>query len=276
MALGTLTTDVGTKIADRWVALLALPGLVFSSVVGVAVLLGQSRWWDLGAIGGLIGRWVAANASGGTATLLVAVLVVAASAATAFVARALAPVALNLGIGRWSRLAAPLARLLTTQRKRRWEKADEAGDRLRRNRIALVAPSSPTWIGERLRAPATRIHGQYGLDLISAWPRLWLLLPETSRTELRYARAALDSAATIGGWSVLYLLIGIRWWPAAVIGAGLVLVAWTRMRSAAASYAELTEAAVDVHVVELFQHFAQEQGGRSQGARLSERFQKST
>ncbi|HZN76492.1 MAG TPA: hypothetical protein VFC00_33100, partial [Micromonosporaceae bacterium] len=90
----------------------------------------------------------------------------------------------------------PLSTLLLRRRRRRWHAAghgiDPAADpeavqrfARRRTRIALTEPQSPTWIGDRIMAASTRVRNAYGLDLPSAWPRLWLLLPDAGRAELR-------------------------------------------------------------------------------------------
>lgn len=89
------------------------------------------------------------------------------------------------------------------------------------------------------------------MDLAVLWPRLWLLLPDSSRTPLADARRHLDEAARLGGWALLYLQLGTVWWPSVVIGVVAGLVAHQRYRSAADVYAGLVEPAVDVHLDEL-------------------------
>jgi len=117
-----------------------------------------------------------------------------------------------------------------------------------RNRIALAEPTHPTWMGDRLAAVDARVRAQYQLDLRSAWPRLWLLLADAPRAELRAAATAVDSAARLCAWALLYLLVGLLWWPAAVIGAVTVACAVARGRSTVMVYAELVEAVVDLHL----------------------------
>jgi hypothetical protein len=166
-----------------------------------------------------------------------------------------------------------------------WERARDAGqrDRLaelaaRRNRIALIEPINATWVGDRLDAPAMRVHQEYGVDLTFLWPRLWLLLPDTSRTPLADGRRQLDDAARLGGWALLYLALGAVWWPSAIIGVVAGLVARQRFRSAADVYAGLVEAAVDVHLEDLVDRFTDDQGVRPTrphwGQQITERFRK--
>jgi hypothetical protein len=61
---------------------------------------------------------------------------------------------------------------------------------------ALARPVHPTWMADRLAAAGSRVYHQYGLDLEFTWPRLWLLLPELTRTEVRDTRDSFAAAAT--------------------------------------------------------------------------------
>ncbi|MGA4959860.1 hypothetical protein [Streptomyces lavendulocolor] len=129
--------------------------------------------------------------------------------------------------------------------------ADRAALAEERNAIALTRPARATWIGDRLRGVGVRVHAQYGLDFPFAWPRLWTLLPEACRNDLIAAREALAGAATQSGWGLLYLCLGLVWWPAAAAGAALMLLGWRRGREAAANLADLTEATVDLYAADL-------------------------
>jgi hypothetical protein len=146
----------------------------------------------------------------------------------------------------------------------------------RRNELALSPPQCPTWIGDRLSSPTDRVRRDYRLELADAWPRLWLLLPDTTRQPLTESRQRLDEAMRLGGWAALYLLLGAVWWPSVVAGAGAALVAWRRGRDRAEEYAELVESAVDVHVQELFERFDEEVRPirPSLGPAVTERFRK--
>ncbi|MEV7373368.1 hypothetical protein AB0O51_21170 [Streptomyces sp. NPDC090301] len=72
-----------------------------------------------------------------------------------------------------------------------------------RNQIALTRPARPTWMGDRLIAADARGHRTYRIDLVSAWPRLWLLLPDTAHAESRRhaPRSRSRPAARRGGCS---------------------------------------------------------------------------
>ncbi|CAL9530204.1 hypothetical protein SUDANB140_04038 [Streptomyces sp. enrichment culture] len=87
----------------------------------------------------------------------------------------------------------------------------------------------------------------YDLDLESAWPRLWLVVPEPVRAELLDAREKVDTSCRLVGWGMMYLLLGAMWWPALVIGMCTLVVAWRRERAALDACATLVEATVDVH-----------------------------
>jgi hypothetical protein len=290
-----LLAELGKKLAERWVALLVLPGLVFTVVAASAAILGQRSWADVDAIGRRFIQLTTTPSAPGdglprTALLLVALLV--ASFASGVLARGLATPVERVLSGRWSR---PLHRLAAAMTRRRrtawdlanqdWQRARDAGetDRLselaeRRNRIALVRPASATWIGDRFGAPSVRVHQEYGLDLPATWSRLWLRLPESTRVPLTESRTRVDDATALGGWALLYLVLGVVWWPAAVAGVVIGLVGWRRARAAVAVYADLVEAAVDVHLDGLLAQFVDERGVRPArprwGHQLTERFRK--
>ncbi|QES04616.1 hypothetical protein DEJ44_02665 [Streptomyces venezuelae] len=125
--------------------------------------------------------------------------------------------------------------------------ADTVGLNEARNRIALSRPARPTWMGDRLLAADARVHRTYRIDLTSAWPRLWLLLPDTAHAEVRAARSALTAAARRAAWGLLYLLPALWWWPAALIAVVTWGGAWRQGRVAVHEFAELVESAVDLH-----------------------------
>lgn len=260
------------KLAERWLALLVLPGALFVAVTAAAVSLRHRRWYDIALLRDQLTKFAADPASGRAGTVVLVVLgLLAAASAAGIAAQAVGAVA-----WRWWLLdsGGPVSRWLVRRRTARWDRATRkfeaalltagraqlddaattpdlvrAAERLsaRRGRIALARPTRPCWLGDRIAAADRRVLSRYGLDLASAWPRLWLVVPDTTRTEVASAQAATRDAARLTGWAVGYLLLGVIWWPSAVIGALTAVAAWRRTRVAGDTLAELIESTVDVH-----------------------------
>ncbi|MDX8031863.1 hypothetical protein SK803_16685 [Lentzea sp. BCCO 10_0856] len=268
--MGGFFQELAKVLAQRWVSLLALPGAFFIAAAWLAVSLGHSRAWDHAL---LVQR---VNAATTTLTklpvglqVLGVVALLAAAAGVGLVVQALAGVTRRLWLGQWPHwLAAPLVR----RRRARWhrlvakrrrleedspepraqvdhDRIDAAADRV--NRMAMAEPGRPTWMGDRVHAVESVALHRGGLDLAFGWPRLWLLLPETTRTELGNAHAAFAAAVATGTWAVPYLLLGTSWWPAALMGVATGVTGWARARSAITDLSSLAEAAVDLHGREL-------------------------
>ena len=92
----------------------------------------------------------------------------------------------------------------------------------------------------------------YGLEISVVWPRLWLLMPQTTRDELGAARDALDTSTRRLIWSVLVAIWGIwTWWAPVLALVGGVIFYWN-MLSDAGIYAELLRTAFDLHRFELY------------------------
>ncbi|WP_262698502.1 MULTISPECIES: hypothetical protein [Streptomyces] len=282
---GFLST-LGGKLADRWLSLLALPGLLLLCTVWIAAALGHRHWNDTGLLTDDINRLAhepAMRSPGVTVLVLVGILI--GSAATGILAQSLGRAIEQLWLSNW---AIPPAHWLTAWRRRRWHEAraryksaledkyhsrfqqtSQASDaavrrpptpeisRLNdaRNRISLAEPCRPTWIGDRVAAAQSRVRDAYDLDLGFAWPRLWLILPDVARAELHTAAESLAAAARLAAWGLIYLTIGFWWWPAALIGAATVIVGWRRGRGSADVFAHLIEASVDVHGPDLARAF---------------------
>jgi hypothetical protein len=121
----------------------------------------------------------------------------------------------------------------------------------KRNAISLTEPTLPTWIGDRMASMQALVDAEYRLDITTAWPRLWLLLSEDRRQEVRTAASAFNTSAILAGWGSLYLAVGVLWWPAAIIGGITCGVAWSRGRRDVVGYAELVESVVDLHLKSL-------------------------
>lgn len=266
-----LLTALGQKLADRWFALLVLPGALYLAAVAAADVLGQAHALDLAALPRKITAWAktpTAGTAGGQVTLLAAVLVGAAVAG--LVANALGRVIEHAALAAdwyaWPSQVRRVAERRIAARLANWESADARYQQSRKEarrarelgdhsdpanreraysdllRIAELRPERPTWSGDRIHAVARRLRDDLDLDLARNWPTMWLTLPETARTELTAARTALSGAANLGGWAALCLPLTIMWWPAALIALALAAAARSRLRAAAETYAQLLEA----------------------------------
>jgi len=264
--------EIAKKLADKWLSLLVLPGLLLDGTATVAIMLGHRRWANTGRLTDRADRLAAGLAdrpAAASALLIVGVLLTAAF--TGLAATGLGQLIQRLWIGRWPSWIAPVTRALTKRRCDRWKRlADEHDDLVtqlrssgendtprrwelarKRNAVSLTEPVLPTWIGDRMASIQTRIYTDYHVDLVAAWPRLWLLLPDDRRKEVREAASAFDTAAILAGWGTLYLAVGVLWWPSAVVGAITWLTAWSRGRRSIATYADLAESVVDLHLTSL-------------------------
>jgi hypothetical protein len=256
--------ELGKRLAEKWISLLLLPSLLLAAVAAVAAALGHRAALDAGRLAIVAGdrsAWFG-GLPATSQVLLLGVLLLACSAAGLAV-RASTGLTQRIWLGDWGPVARPVTTRLVRRREVRWAAAHaaavaakEAGDEsgrldARRNAIALARPSRPTWMGDQLAATDARVHNQYGADLAAWWPRLWLVVDESTRSELRAARSVFDTAAMQAGWAAGYLGLAVMWWPSALIAAGVWGVAWLRGRSAIRTYAQLVEAAVDVHKTDL-------------------------
>jgi len=92
-----------------------------------------------------------------------------------------------------------------------------------------------------------RVEAQYHLRVTLVWPRLWLLLDDSSRAVIQTVHVRYAAARTLTGWGVLYLTLGVMWWPVIVPGLAAIAVGWRRGIAAAGALADLIEATVDTH-----------------------------
>ncbi|CAL9384276.1 hypothetical protein [Streptomyces pilosus] len=292
------------RIAERWLALLALPGLLFLAALTTALVLGHAHWSDLELLRDRVDALAASPASGSAGTVvLVAAGVLAGAAVTGAAAQ-------SLGAGvelLWcAEPRGPVLRYLADRRARRWRAADEAfrgalvaagrariegaadADRLTdvaerrhadRARIASAQPRHPFAMGDRLAAPGRRLWRAHGLDLAAAWPHLWLLAADGTRAELQAARLRFTAAARLCAWGAGYLALALWWWPAALAGVVALVSGVRRGHAAAEAFAELTEALADLHLRDLATAMGVECGGsvdRELGEHLTRVLRKET
>lgn len=282
--MGGFLAEVGKKLAERWLSLLVIPGLLYVGALAAAHTLGHLRPFDIGRIIRRLDSWTTSpgiTSTSGLALILITTLLAAAGAGVA--AQGLGSLTERVWLAdRWQSWPPPLRRLAehrTKNRKQRWTTATETYQRqldakstqrahprtdppdgaevdlgeARRavTRIAQEEPARPTWIGDRVHAVITRLDRDHHLDLATIWPNLWLAMPETTRTEITAARESLARATSLAGWGLLYMVVGALWWPGLLIAVVIVGTAWGRARTATDTYALLVEAAGRLHTAEL-------------------------
>ncbi|MGI5240776.1 hypothetical protein [Dactylosporangium sp. CA-139066] len=250
-------SELGKKAAERWLALIVVPGLLLVAVVWASWTLRRHNvWFDPAPLRADVRRWSGERAE---ALVLGAAGALLAAAGAAQLARGLSGAVERLwfaaGLG-------GLGRRLTRRRAERWQERDRAYERAllaepggadldallaARDRICPVRPARPTWMADRARAAGERVYLAYDLDLTSLWPRLWLIVPEAARNELAAARTAVTANARLFAWGVLYLVPALWWWPAALVAVVTGAVAWRRARAATDVLADLAESAVDLY-----------------------------
>jgi hypothetical protein len=260
-----LLDALGKKVADRWLTTLLLPGLLWVCTAALAWQLGWEHALDPRAAQPLFRRFDGTHPAGQTVAMAIGAMIAAVgagitAAGVAAVVRGIRPAAVR---------SAP-ARRLRDARLRRWERARRSAEQLeaaelgtavgsvaagpeiavaraRQFAIGLEQPEHATWVGDRLRANAMRVHRAYGLDVTRVWPRLWVILPDSARTDIAAAQGSYAAAEVLVGWAVLYAVLGVVWGPALLIAAVVLVVASVRARAATEVLCQLVEAAVDLY-----------------------------
>ncbi|GII88852.1 hypothetical protein Ssi03_68420 [Sphaerisporangium siamense] len=296
--MGGFLEELGKKLAERWLSLLVLPGVLYLAIATTAATLGHRHALDVPYLTARVTSWTttpAATGAGGQVVLVAAVLAAAAGVglATQGVGSAAERLILAADWRTWPGPLRRLARRRVTSRRTRWDMAHAEYHRLyhqaeqarrsgtspdselraRRHlsyrtytRICLEPPDRPTWSGDRVNAAVIRLDRVLQVDLPTIWPTLWLHLPDTTRTEITTARSALSRATSLIGWSLLYLPLTGWWWPAVLISTVLAGVAWQRIRATAGAYALLLEAATHLHLAGLAENLGVDTTGKTPSA----------
>ncbi|QXJ24284.1 hypothetical protein AGRA3207_005574 [Actinomadura graeca] len=268
--MGNFFGELAKKLAERWVGLLAVPGLLFVACAWAGVRLGWGHALDTGllaskatALGSTLGG------KPGPYRVLVLAGLLLASCGVGLVVQALTGPVRAWWLGQWPPGLRWAGRRRTAARAARWHRLvaarrelqdrhpkatrtsgqqaaiDAAADRV--NRLALAVPARPTWMGDRVAAVDQIAVDRYGLDLRFGWSRLWLVLPDTVRAELVAANGQFAATVVTAAWALPYLVLGLWWWPALLIALTVGLTGWTRARAALAELTDLAEAALDLH-----------------------------
>jgi hypothetical protein len=260
---------VGGKLADRWTDV-SIPALVFwlTGLLGALWSTG-----DLDSLPRLGDRLSKQSSLTQVAFILGALLIVLVSGV--LVDRLSAP-ALRLIEGYWPKPLAAVTRRAVARVEKRARKAQQryriAAGSMRSgtataeertqyleadrdlHRLPVEGSYLPTKVGNTLRAAEHRPAAKYGLEAITVWPCLWLVLPETARGELVTARRALDLAVSCCVWSLLFVCF-TPWLPwAAAVGPGLAFICcrfW--VRGQAEVFGDLFEASFDLYRVNLYE-----------------------
>ncbi|MEY2247462.1 hypothetical protein AB8A21_31735 [Streptomyces sp. BF23-18] len=272
--------ELGKKLAEKWLTLLVLPGALYLAVGVTANLLGHTHPFDVVRLSDQVTEWAKAPAAGTFGGQVVVLAAVGAGAAgVGVIAQALGSLIERLYLAAdwrsWPAGPRAWAACATRRRRKRWRhRRQSAGSAQARAHIAdpdsveaaqtaafaawaavyrvgAEEPVRPTWSGDRVHVAALRLRRDFGLDLGTVWPHLWLMLPDTPRAEITSARQALTRASTLTAWAVLYLPLALWWWPALIITTALALTGHHRFRAVTEVYATLLEAVVRLHAGDL-------------------------
>ncbi|MGE5765028.1 MAG: hypothetical protein ACM3ZF_14475 [Mycobacterium leprae] len=267
------------KLADQWIARLLTPGLVFwatgllawSWSVRPAHARGHGFLLDLGhAIQHRMDVFSRMPGAQQLAWLVAGLVAIAGS--TVLIERLTSPFLRwlegywpnNQPRWLWNRFT-QLARWRRRRMRQEWGRLrqqtnntphDRTREGVLAGRLHSMPPEEyfmPSLLGNVLRASELRTGRRYGIDPVIAWPRLWPLLPEPAREDITGSRSRLDTAGRAVLWALAATVwSAFVWW----IGPVTVLLAYLIYRAsalpAARIYADLVEAAFDVHRPSLY------------------------
>ncbi|WP_410676996.1 hypothetical protein [Amycolatopsis sp. cmx-4-68] len=252
---------MGGKLADRW-ATMGSPALVYW-MGGLAAYAYSTK--DVARVG----NWIAHQPA--VTQMSVVLLTLAVVGTSAIVVNRLVPAALTMIQGPWR---GPLTRLSAWSGNRiarraaawaaQWQllapivdaghsTAAQRAEYARLDARLRQLPTSdvgylPTSVGNALLATSSIVADKYGLDSASTWPRLWLVLPQSTRDDLTAARASLDASVAAIVWSLAFCAFApLTAW---VIPVGVALAAaamWLWVPSRVKTFTALVESAYDLY-----------------------------
>lgn len=137
---------------------------------------------------------------------------------------------------------------LTIEEKREFKKLETETNRYPEGKEFLL----PTQLGNLLRASEQYSHRVYGLEILTVFPRLWLIMPEGVQKEVSEAREHLDNQVKLVMLGVaLFIWSFIAWWVIP-IGIAIGFFGYWRSLRAAETYGLLLRASFDLYRFDLF------------------------
>lgn len=254
------------KLADRWSTALFTQAFVFWLGGGLAAL--QRFGWDV-----FVDFYKKLPEPLPIGVALLALLVITASG---FIVQQFEFTTLQLLEGYWPSWCRSLQKYLIRRQRQRFNQIDQQYQMFNRQGLTKLTSEEhqayiqvdlklsefpdrerilPTKLGNILRAAEDRCTGKYGLDAIICWPRLWLLLPDSAKSELSEARNSLNLIIRLWLWSFLFILwspVLWVWWPFP-IGLVATWLAHRWMLQAAMIYGDLLESAFDLYRFQLYE-----------------------
>jgi hypothetical protein len=110
----------------------------------------------------------------------------------------------------------------------------------------------PTRLGNILCASETRPIGKYGLDAVTCWPRMWLLLSKESQEEITAIRATMDDGVRLLLWSALSAVWAYWDWWLILFSIVAVFVSHHVTIAAATNFADIVESVFDTRRMLLY------------------------
>ncbi|MFX0577142.1 hypothetical protein [Nocardia nepalensis] len=239
--MNDILVAVGKRLGERWMTMIALPGLAYVGISVWAILCAQRHALDPAF---LAARTRALTHDGRDLATLVLSAILALGIAT-LVGSIAVMVAEKVVHRWWIREASTAARTrLQTEARARWQARTPMPP-------TRYLPTRATAIGEAFRLLGERADVEYGLSLVHAWPRLWLLIDADSRKVLTEAHRRYFADAALVSWGMLYLPWVIWWWPAGIIAVTCITTGRWRARDSSRGLAALFESALDIHQAKL-------------------------
>jgi hypothetical protein len=266
--IGALWKSFGAKAGERWATTVFTPAFLFWAA-GVV-----SAMWDRGGAEAFtrLADWF--NRQPPVTQATIAILALLGVVASGFAVETLTLAFTRMLEGYWPSWLNGLRRRLvrrrepSAQEEARWQElaalidartatAEQTWEQIALDLHLRRIPASPerrmpTRLGNTLGAAENLPEIKYGLNAVRCWPRLWLVLPDSTKTELARARVDLDTAITASLWGLLFVGWTFWAWWSAPVGLIASYLSYRRAVAIAEDYSDLMEATFDVHRRELY------------------------